>query len=142
MKILVLTNLYPPHHIGGYELSCRAVVDTLATRGHDVHVLTSDHRREHQAWEPEPNVRRSLKINGFYGHPWLPIWRLVGLERHNNRVLRDVIAVVRPEVIFIWAMGGLSKSMLFTVQASGLAAAFYVSDHWIAQGLPIDVWLN
>jgi len=142
LKILVLTNLYPPHHIGGYELICRAVVDNLAVRGHDLHVLTSDHRREHRSWEPERNVRRFLKINGFYGHPWLPMWRLVGLERHNNRVLREVIAALRPELIYIWAMGGLSKSLLFTVQASGLPMVFHVSDHWIAQGLPIDVWLN
>ena len=40
MKILVVTNLYPPHHVGGYELGCRDVVEKLRARGHTVRVLT------------------------------------------------------------------------------------------------------
>ena len=41
MKILVLSNLYPPDVIGGYELGCKQVVDALRARGHDVRVLTT-----------------------------------------------------------------------------------------------------
>ena len=41
MRILVISNFYPPHHIGGYELGCRDVVGELRARGHDVRVLTS-----------------------------------------------------------------------------------------------------
>ena len=29
MRILVVSNLYPPHHQGGYELRCAQVVDDL-----------------------------------------------------------------------------------------------------------------
>jgi pyruvate ferredoxin oxidoreductase alpha subunit len=32
--------MYPPHHYGGYELSCLDVVERLRQRGHDVTVLT------------------------------------------------------------------------------------------------------
>ena len=42
--ILVLSNMYPPHHMGGYELSCRDVVDRWRAKGHDVTVLTSTMR--------------------------------------------------------------------------------------------------
>ena len=41
MRILIVSNLYPPHHIGGYELGCRDVVEGLKARGHEVKVLTS-----------------------------------------------------------------------------------------------------
>ena len=34
MKILVLTNLYPPHHAGTYDLRCQAITDALRLRGH------------------------------------------------------------------------------------------------------------
>ena len=27
LRVLVLTNIYPPHHYGGYELACQAVVE-------------------------------------------------------------------------------------------------------------------
>ena len=40
MKILVLTNLYPPDLHGGYELGCKQVVDSLLARGHEVRVVT------------------------------------------------------------------------------------------------------
>ena len=44
MKILVVSNLYPPQHVGGYELGCRDVVEKLRARGHNVRVLTSTFR--------------------------------------------------------------------------------------------------
>src|SRR5579859_3736774 len=49
MKILVVTNLYPPHHVGGYELGCRDIVEQLRRRGHEVRVLTSTFRHANQA---------------------------------------------------------------------------------------------
>ena len=42
MKILVITNLYPPHFVGGYELGCRDVVEQLRRRGHTVWVSEDD----------------------------------------------------------------------------------------------------
>ena len=41
MKILVLSNLYPPDFIGGYEIACAQVVDALRGRGLDVRVLAN-----------------------------------------------------------------------------------------------------
>ena len=32
MKILVLSNLYPPDYIGGYECGCKQAVDALRAR--------------------------------------------------------------------------------------------------------------
>ena len=43
MKILVVSNLYPPHYVGGYELRCEVAVKALGARGHTVRVLTSNH---------------------------------------------------------------------------------------------------
>src|SRR5579862_2314542 len=71
VNILVLTNLYPPHHIGGYELICETVVTLLRQRGHYVPILASDHQVA--AAEPardDPLIERVLQLNGFYGHPW------------------------------------------------------------------------
>ena len=43
MKILVLTNLYPPFYVGGYELSCEAISKELKKRNHDILILTSSY---------------------------------------------------------------------------------------------------
>ncbi len=143
MKILVLTNLYPPHYLGGYELICSTIVNALRARGHQLAVLTSDHQVEPARHQPdEPGVERLLKIHGFYGHPWLGIGRLRKLEAHNNATLRSALHRYKPELVYVWNMGGLSKSMLFTLQATGLPTVFYLSDHWISRGLASDVWLS
>ncbi len=60
MHILVVSNLYPPMHIGGYEMGCRTLVDALRARGHDVRVLTSPSTR--LADQPQPHVVRTLQM--------------------------------------------------------------------------------
>ena len=41
MRVLVISNLFPPDVIGGYELLCQDLADGLHERGHEVRVLTS-----------------------------------------------------------------------------------------------------
>ncbi len=142
MRILVITNLYPPHEIGGYELRCRDVCGRLAASGHEVHILTSDHRVQGRQEIPEPHVSRKLRINGMYGNPWLPIRRLYALEKHNHETLAREIETVRPDIIHVWNMGGISKSLLLRIEQGTNPAVYDVSDHWIARSLRADVWLS
>ena len=46
MKILVISNLFPPNVLGGYEVGCASIVSELAARGHHVTVLTSQSRHD------------------------------------------------------------------------------------------------
>lgn len=142
MNILVLTNLYPPHYLGGYELICHAVVNNLRKRGHVVRILTSNHRVENPKGEEDFAIERDLLIHGFYGHPWHGIRSLAGLELQNNRFLYSALERHRPDLVYVWNMGGLSKSMLTTLERRPVPVVFYLSDHWIARGLAADVWMN
>ena len=64
-RILTVTNWYPPHHRGGYELNCADVMTRLAARGHEVEVLCSDERLPGATDEPESlPVRRVLRCTG------------------------------------------------------------------------------
>ena len=142
MRILAISNLYPPHEIGGYEIRCRDLCERLRAAGHEVRVLTSDHRVAGRQDSRDERVSRVLRIHGMYGHPWLPIHRLHTLERHNHDALRREIDAVNPELIHVWNMGGLSKSLLLRLEQSGLPVVYDVSDHWIARSLRADVWLS
>lgn len=142
MKILVITNLYPPHEIGGYEIRCRDICERLASSGHEIQVLTSDHYVPGRIGLPEPTISRRLKINGMYGNPWLPIHQLYALERHNHLVLQEEIAKFGPDLIHIWNMGGISKSLLLRLEQGEIPLVYDVSDHWIARSLRADVWLS
>ena len=141
MKILVISNLYPPHEIGGYEIRCRDVCERLEAFGHEIHVLTSDHKVAGRAEVMDPKIRRELRIHGMYGHPWEPILQLRHTVRHNHQALGKAIAEIQPDLIHIWNMGGISKSLLHTLEAGGIPLVYDVSDHWIARSIKSDVWL-
>src|SRR5699024_2367511 len=83
MRILVLTNLYPPHHYGGYELACRAAVEDWRARGHEVEVITGDHRVRGVAEAEPPGGTRRLR---FY---WAD-HELVGQPAAPRRAPRSV----------------------------------------------------
>lgn len=143
MRILVLSNLYPPHYVGGYELRCQQVTEALRQRGHEVLVLTSDYGVNHQEPAAESGeVIRTLRLHGFFGRPWLGLNQLRILETHNNRELRRAIDSFRPELVHVWNLGGISKSLLHTLERLNLPTVFDVSDHWIARSQKADVWLD
>ncbi len=148
MKILVVSNLYPPHSIGGYEERCRQIIDRLRARGHEVRVLTSTHglngngANGAHGTNGDSHVHRRLRIHGFFGHPWLGIAKLFGLEKHNCAVLRNELREFQPDVVHVWNLGGVSKALTLTLQQCGVPVIYDVSDHWIARSLKADVWLR
>ena len=142
MKILVITSLYPPQHLGGYELRCRQMVRALRARGHVVEVLTSDHQHDPAASEEAPPPERSLRLNLAPGYPPVNIWRLRQIEFHNHRRLEAALDRFQPELVFVWSLGGLSKSLIFSLARRGGPVVYDVSDHWLARTHRSAVWLN
>ena len=70
MRILFVTNLYPPRVLGGYEMLCEEVAVQLASRGHEIQVLTSDFGGdEHDA--QEAGIERALRLGSdiYYYRP-------------------------------------------------------------------------
>ncbi len=114
MRILVLSNLYPPDFTGGYELICRQVADCLAQRGQDVCVLTSIPRSPVAA---EPNVHRLLHYVNTFDTTWTmklgPRGRLLGEVRSNLICAANVHALVTvleafaPDVVYLHNLLGL-----------------------------------
>jgi hypothetical protein len=60
VRILCVGNMYPPHHLGGYELVWQGAVAALRAGGHDVRVLTTDHRLPETEAGDEPDLHREL----------------------------------------------------------------------------------
>jgi glycogen synthase len=141
LKILVLSNLYPPHHRGGYEIGCMRVVDTLRRRGHDIHVLTSTYGIEAAA--VVDNVSRHLQeeVTTQNLQRLLPgrILHAAGLHRHNRKVLVQALKQHRPDIVYAWNLQGVSTSLCFEAHALGYPCAYYISDHWPATA---DSWFR
>lgn len=141
MKILIVSNLYPPHHTGGYELRCAQVAEFLREAGHEVRVLTSSYRvpadgNRHPLYgEDNLNgvpVERSLRHCRFAP----PTGRLSALTmvRHQLRDVRrfiDVLSDFRPDIVNWWNLEGLAKAMLPIPAARGIPDVHCVDDAWM-----------
>lgn len=114
MKILVLSNLYPPDFIGGYEICCEQVVNGLLSRGHDVQVLTANPRT------PCPelaHVQRRWELTNIYDsycpeHSWQITrdeWegRANFCNAHNAYVLLELLREFEPDVVYLWNLVGI-----------------------------------
>jgi glycosyltransferase involved in cell wall biosynthesis len=144
--ILVLSNMYPPHHLGGYELSCRDVVDRWRAHGHDVTVLTGTMRLPGVVDPPgerDAGVRRDLEIAFRDGDLFsYPLAQRAPIERANHRALTLALEEVRPDVVSIWHMGAMSTSLLTPLAASGVPLVYVVCDHWPTYAHKVDPWMR
>lgn len=109
MRILTITNLYPPDVIGGYEIGCGQMVSALQSRGHHVHVLTS-----HPRWPvaDDSDISRCLRF-----HDWHTRWhrppatseveRLMDVQAQavdasNVGQMLNLIRDYAPDVVYLW----------------------------------------
>ncbi len=144
MRILTISNFYPPHHFGGYELSCDDVMRRFAARGHEITVLTSDIRVAGIDDAPGDGGNRVHRELAMYwdDHVLLspPIAHRWRMERANQRALRSALAAANPEVVSIWNMGAMSLGLLRTIADLGIPMVLAVCDDWLVYGPRLDAW--
>jgi glycosyltransferase involved in cell wall biosynthesis len=140
MRALVLGSTYPPHALGGYELSCHDVMSRWRAKGHDVDVLTTDLRVPGVADVDEPSVRRELRWYWDDHRLLAPTWpERVRLERYDQGVLRQALDR-KPDVVSVWSMGAMPLQLVTTLVRSGVPTVLVVCDDWLWYGPSIDPW--
>jgi glycogen synthase len=137
MRILVVSNLYPPFVIGGYEINCSNVVKALRQRGHDVTVATTPNHFPGEA-DP-PYVRRCLHQSAFVPR-FEPLDGQIRSYAADTSNLDNVIALRRlirkapPDVVFLWNLNGLGGLHLIDfLNTHGIPWAIYLGDCVFAQ---------
>ena len=133
MRILIVSNFYPPHFVGGYELGCLDVAEELKARGHQVCVLTSTYgvgkpQRDGSVYrwlETDFGSENSAGARGLI--------KLLRKESTNRRAFKRLCAAFMPDLIYAWNMTHISVSVIFLAQKMGLPVCYYVSDHWLSQ---------
>ncbi len=157
MRILHLSNYYPPFYEGSTEIQCQQMVDALARRGHhQQRVLTSDftgadsnpssrdifrHIQMAERNQSQNDVFRELHLH----HPSPDshtFWKLYRQERDNVEVLERHIDRFQPQLIVVWGFQGLSGSLLFNIDKSGIPCAYAVLNPWLTLWLKKEPWLD
>ena len=132
MRILFLSNFFPPARPGGYTQWCHEVAERLGERGHTIGVLTSRHERA-KAPRGEQNIYRLLHLEGDleYYQPLHFFTRWKRQHRENLVFLEHTVKDFAPDLIFVWGMWALSKALpALAEQLLPGRVVYYLSDYW------------
>lgn len=158
MRLLVVSNRYPPDVSGGYELRCAATVDALRHQGHHVEVLTIEgshdadphvHRELRRHRDPTTGParrllrRRARRLENFEWH-----LRRSATMLRNHRRSRRFARGRTYDLVLCWGVVGIGLAtlapfagrvpILFVVGDFGLARMLHI--HRPAGGLAPERW--
>jgi glycosyltransferase involved in cell wall biosynthesis len=91
----------------------------------------------------DSQAERRLTLNGVFGHPRLTkVHDLKPIEIHNSTVVKEVVERYQPDVIHVFSLQGLSKSLIFTLRNTKRPTVYDIADHWLSAGVREDPWLK
>ena len=140
MKILIVSNLYPPYYLGGYELRCAEVAEALVKSGHEVKVLTS--RYGCNSKEPRQENVGGVQVERalgqyMFGHqpPTLRPYFLgfVKPRLQDARYLIQCLNQFKPDVVNWWSFRGLAEVILPIPYKRHIPDLFCVDDTWVIE---------
>jgi glycosyltransferase involved in cell wall biosynthesis len=144
MRLLVVSNLYPPNIVGGYERLCYDAVSGLVERGHQVTVLTSLFGDKTEDF-PGQKIHRSLRLligNGIYAPFAGSAEERDAINRANAAALRQAIAATQPDAIFAWNLFFLDRAILDALAASGRKVLLMLTDNWLLTVHRPEFWMR
>jgi glycogen synthase len=140
VRILLLSNLYPPYVEGGAEILAGDIAAGLEHLGHEVIVLTSFHglsKTEH-----EGNIWRALQLAPAVHFDqkrslWSQFKKPINYYRRyhnaaNAKTLREIIAATSPDILYIWEITGIGvNSLLKVLPELKLPIVFHLGSYWL-----------
>jgi glycogen synthase len=154
MRLLFVSNLFPPGISGGFEIECRQVADALASRGHQLCILTTP-------WgcptpikeEVDYPVYRTLQLFYPFEQPISSALRLKKwwIGKHNFRATREAIEAFHPDLLFIWsplrigissARAAISANIPYSWRIGDETLASYVSSPFLPTPQGLYRWLS
>lgn len=145
MRILIVSDLYPPVVDGGYEIRCQETADELTRRGHQITVLTSrlpgsgPHNKQGTTGVFRVLFRNSLNDYGVIRQDFLRVRRRyhqlqwMVCNRMNYRLTFRLANALRPDFVFFWNMEGVGVEPILAVQNLGLPRVYSIGDYWIVR---------
>lgn len=132
MKLLIVSNLYPPYIMGGYELGCARVAAALRQRGHQIKVLTSTYGAAGLRQDGEVHRLVPINFNYLNNRSLKRILQLWYFDHAARRAFLRLYAEFQPDAVYFWNMRNLPISLVFLAQSLGLPTHFYISDAWLS----------
>jgi hypothetical protein len=134
VRILVVTNLYPPNAVGGYERLCALVASGLSRRGHRVSVLTSDYgtlRPEHEELPVERSLRILVSSENIYQPFAGSAAERVTINQHNLSWIARKLETEKPDAILVGNLYFFDASIMEAFHPVAGRTVYLLTDVWM-----------
>lgn len=135
MRLLFLSNFYPPFDRGGYEQWCQEVADRLRQSGHQVTVLTSRHGAAQYDSAAQDFVLRRLHLEMEFVSWKNAVRFFVGRQkrvRENVAAIRALFARSPFDAVLVWGMWNLDWQVVAEAERLCPHGVFYyIADYWL-----------
>ena len=130
MRILFIINFYPPGYWGSISQQCKATVDFLIEKQHNVYILTGNYgatgQEKLQIAAKLP--MRNLKYVNYENSNSFERWKL---DKYNYKITKKVATVILPDIVFFWDLDGVSVAPVLAIQDLHILKVFEISNLWI-----------
>jgi glycogen synthase len=134
MRILFVTNLYPPNAIGGYERLCFEMACAFGGRGHAVSVLTSSYGGRSDDYAGQ-RIERSLKLFATEGNIYQPFncspEERERISAENVTVLVRKVQAEQPDLLFVWNLYFFDRPFLQAIEHTERRVVYLLTDNWL-----------
>jgi glycosyltransferase involved in cell wall biosynthesis len=143
MRILMISNFYPPLRAGGYAQLCHEVVNRLHERGHDIRVLTSNYQANNLK-DKQNSIFRVLHLDADldYYKPLDFFRQWAKNEKYNITELEKYVRQFNPQIAFVWGMWALSRKIPKALEVLlPHRVVYYLADYWpVAADMHTAYW--
>ncbi|MFO0773249.1 MAG: glycosyltransferase family 4 protein [Nitrospiraceae bacterium] len=142
LKVLMVSNLYPPHYRGGYEVRCAQVAEAMVQAGHDIRVLTtvfglplSPAGKFQPLKEVINGVSVDRRLHNYAFGPQDPTrpyhWQQAQRELSDARYFQQLLREFKPDVVNWWNMNGISMTLLPLPAVAGVPDVHWIEYPWM-----------
>ena len=115
MRILVVSNLFPPFIEGGYEIACNDTVEVLRDLGHECLILTSQPPAGDESVHQEVSTKNSVFRKLLLHHSWN-----TGIKTYNQHyanlknllIFHKISSRFKPDIVYFWNIASLGPLIL------------------------------
>ena len=148
MKVLVVSNLYPPDYIGGLELSAQKTVEGLRARGHEVEVLTRrppasvtvpEEAHVHRLLHFTPEITdEELRRKHPRMHGWWPLYLRLRAAKPNLPIVQDFLRGRRYDVAMFFGMHNIGPAIFHPLDRAGIPVLWNMGDYFMLEQQRIE----
>ncbi|RLI78859.1 hypothetical protein DRP07_10670 [Archaeoglobales archaeon] len=137
MRILVVSNLYPPYTLGGAEKYVYEVANKLSEKDDVFVITTQSFGFRNLKLKREGNVYRFYPLNLYHTYDaqkkseiLKPFWHFIDLwNPHSYATVKSLMKKLEPDVVFTHNIGNLSSAVFTAIKELEISHVHMLHDH-------------